>query len=465
VGARDLAYVIYTSGSTGRPKGVMVDHGPIANLVEAQRILFGVRRDSQVLQFANLGFDASVSEIFVTLGNGACLHLASPEQMAPGQPLIDILRRRRIHLVTLPASVLASLPPAELPDLATVVSAGEACSSAVVQRWTQHTALVNAYGPTEGCVCATGTQLTADDARRDPPIGPPIRNVRVYIVDPHGEPVPVGVTGELCIGGAQVARGYLDQPAQTAASFVPDPFSGEPGARLYRTGDLARYRADGQIEFLGRRDHQIKLRGFRIEPGEIESRLLRCDGVREALALVRNEQLVAYVVGERVDVDAARQALQGALPRYMVPDQLVALPAFPLNANGKVHRDLLPDPRTATPAAEPRPPGTPIEQSIAEIWKEILTIDRVGLDDSFIGLGGHSLLAIQTAGRIEKRLGVRVPLEVLFSGKNLESLARDVEALLVPDGGAADPEVLLDELEQLGEDELADLLDPEEDAR
>jgi acyl carrier protein len=366
--------------------------------------------------------------------------------------------------VTLPASVLAGLPPDGLPELETVVSAGEACSSAVVQRWTRHTRLVNAYGPTEGCVCATGTPLAAGDARRAPPIGPPIRNVRVYIVDRHGDPVPVGVTGELLIGGAQVARGYLGQPALTAASFVPDPFSGEPGARLYRTGDLARHRADGQIEFLGRRDHQIKLRGFRIEPGEIESRLLRRDGVREALAVVRNDQLVAYAVGERVDVDAARQALREALPRYMVPDHLVVLPAFPLNANGKVDRDRLPDPRTAAPAAEPRPPRTPIEHSIAEIWKEVLTIDRVGLDDSFISLGGHSLLAIQTAGRIEKRLGVRVPLEVLFSGKDLESLARDVQALLVDAGGAGDPEALLDELEQLGEDELAGLLAPEGDA-
>jgi acyl-coenzyme A synthetase/AMP-(fatty) acid ligase/acyl carrier protein len=422
-------------------------------------VLFGVHADSQVLQFANLGFDASVSEIFVTLGNGACLHLAGPEDMAPGQPLLDTLRRRRITLVTLPASVLASLPPADLPDLATVVSAGEACSSAVVERWTRH-GLINAYGPTEGCVCATGTPLTAGDAR-DPSIGAPIRNVRVHIVDHHGEPVPIGVTGELVIGGVQLARGYLDQPAQTAASFVPDPFSGEAGARLYRTGDVARYRADGQIEFLGRRDHQIKLRGFRIEPGEIESRLLRQGGVREALVVVRNDQLVAYAVGDCIDVEAARQALREALPRYMVPDHLIALPAFPLNANGKVHRDLLPDPRTATRSAEPRPPRTAIEHSIAEIWQEILATERVGLDDSFIGLGGHSLLAIQTAGRIEKRLGVRVPLEVLFSGKNLESLAQDLEALQIDDSRAGDPESLLDELEQLGDDELAGLLGEE----
>jgi len=435
----------------------MVEHGPLANLVEAQRVLFGVHADSRVLQFANLGFDASVSEIFVTLGNGACLHLASPEDMAPGQPLLDVLRRRRITLVTLPASVLASLPPADLPDLTTVVSAGEACSSAVVERWSRH-GLINAYGPTEGCVCATGTPLTAGDTRRDPSIGAPIRNVRVHIVDRHGEPVPVGVTGELVIGGAQLARGYLDQPAQTAASFVPDPFSGEAGARLYRTGDLARYRADGQIEFLGRRDHQIKLRGFRIEPGEIESRLLRQDGVREALAVVRNDQLVAYVVGDCIDVEAARQALREALPRYLVPDHLIALPAFPLNANGKVHRDLLPDPLTAARSAEHRPPSTATEHSIAEIWQEILTTERVGLDDSFIGLGGHSLLAIQTAGRIEKRLGVRVPLEVLFSGKNLESLARDLEDLQADDRRPGDPEALLDELEQLGDDELAGLL-------
>ncbi|MBN1204186.1 MAG: amino acid adenylation domain-containing protein [Myxococcaceae bacterium] len=465
VGTGDLAYVIYTSGSTGQPKGVMVEHGPIANLVEAQRILFDVRAESQVLQFANFGFDASVSEIFVTLGNGACLHLASAQEIAPGPPLIDTLRRRRITLLTLPPSVLASLPPGDLPDLETVVSAGEACSAAVVERWAKHTRLLNAYGPTEGCVCATGTLLAAEDAGREPSIGGPIRNVRVYVLDRHGEPVPVGVTGELFIGGAQVARGYLGRPAQTAASFVPDPFSGDAGARIYRTGDLARYRADGQIEFVGRRDHQIKLRGFRIEPGEIESRLLCRDGVREALALVRSGQLVAYVTGNDIDVDAARRALREALPRHMVPDHLVVLPAFPLSANGKIDRDRLPDPKSATPSAEQRPPVTLIEQRIAEIWKEVLNTQHVGLDDSFIGLGGHSLLAIQTAGRIEERLGVRVPLEVLFSGKDLESLARDVEALLVHRGDASDLETLLDELEELGEEELAGLLAPKGDAR
>jgi iturin family lipopeptide synthetase A len=468
VGAGDLAYVIYTSGSTGRPKGVMVDHGSVANLIEAQRVLFGVHPRSQVLQFANLGFDASVSEIFVTLGNGACLHLAGVPALAPGQPLLELLRRRRITLVTLPPSVLASLPPAELPDLETVVSAGEACSPAVVERWAGRAALVNAYGPTEGCVCATGTPLTVSDTWRAPPIGTPIRNVQVYVVDRHGEPVPAGVTGELWIGGAQVARGYLDLPALTADSFVPDPFSGEAGARLYRTGDLARYRADGQLEFIGRRDLQIKLRGFRIEPGEIESHLLRRAGVRETLAVVRNAQLVAYVVGDAIDIDidAACRALREALPRHMVPDQLIVLPAFPLNASGKIDRDRLPDPRTAAPAAARRPPRTPVEQGIAEIWQQTLALEAVGLDDDFISLGGHSLLAIQTAGRIEEKLGVRIALEVLFSGKTLESLAQDVGALLAGGtAGAGDLEPLLDELEQLGEDELAELLAPDGSAR
>jgi acyl carrier protein len=243
------------------------------------------------------------------------------------------------------------------------------------------------------------------------------------------------------------------------------------GARVYRTGDLARYRADGQLEFLGRRDAQIKLRGFRIEPAEIESRLLRVTGVREALALVRDEQLVAYVAGEGIELEAARRALAAALPRHMVPDHLVALDAFPLTANGKVHRERLPDPRAARAPQERRPPRTPIERSIAEIWRDLLKPPEVSLDDSFVSLGGHSLLAIQTASRIEQRLGVRVPLEVLFSGKDLESLARDVAALLgapgePPAGEAAaggpggELDELLDELEELGEDELAALLPP-----
>ena len=380
--------------------------------------------------------------------------------MLPGAPLVGLLRRERITLVTLPPSVLAALPEAPLPDLETVVSAGEACTPEVVARWTAGRRLVNAYGPTEACVCATGTPLTGGDLERASAIGRPIDNVRVYLLDPAGEPVPAGAVGEIHIGGAQVARGYWRDPAGTAARFLPDPAA--VGGRLYRTGDLARHRSDGAIEYLGRCDRQVKLRGIRVELGEVEQTLLRDPGVREAVVVLRDGGLVAYLVPRdpALQVGPVRDRLAGALPAAMIPADFVLLPALPLNANGKVDRDLLPVPDVARSRrrAGYAAPRTAIEETLAAIWQEVLEVDRVGIHDDFLSLGGHSLLSIQIASRIEEAFAVRISLKVVFSGQTLEELAGEVEAALFAASGDADLEDELRQLENLSDDEVASLL-------
>jgi amino acid adenylation domain-containing protein len=297
--AESLAYIIYTSGSTGKPKGVMVQHRGICNLAEAQARAFGTCGNSRVLQFASFSFDASVSEIFVTLTAGASLHLENPQLLIPGPSLINILRERGITTVTLPPSVLASLRGRQLPALETVVTAGEVCTTEVVERWAEEHRLLNAYGPTEGTVCATIGECV--DLNTKPTIGRPMANVRGYVLDDNLNATPIKTVGELYIAGEGLARGYLHNPDLTAARFIPDPFSDNPGNRLYRTGDLVRYLPDGSLEFINRIDDQVKLRGYRIELGEIEAVLSRHAMVQEAVVVAREDRagdkrLVAYIV-------------------------------------------------------------------------------------------------------------------------------------------------------------------------
>ncbi|HEY0736311.1 MAG TPA: amino acid adenylation domain-containing protein [Herpetosiphonaceae bacterium] len=301
-----LAYVIYTSGSTGRPKGVLVPHRGIGNLAQAQIAAFDVRPSSRVLQFAALSFDAAVSEIWMALLAGAALYLAPRESLLPGPGLIELFEQHAITVVTLPPSALAELPSADLPDLRTLALAGEAAPPELIARWSRNgRRILNAYGPTETTVCAT---IAIDPgSKQRPPIGQPLANTQAYVLDAQLQPQPIGLTGELYIGGVGVARGYLSRPDLTAERFVPDPFSRPegtpPGSRLYRTGDLARWRSDGMLDYLGRRDEQVKLRGFRIEIGEIEAVLSQHPAIRQCAVLAReiggSARLVAYVVGEQ----------------------------------------------------------------------------------------------------------------------------------------------------------------------
>jgi len=400
--SRHLAYVIYTSGSTGTPKGVMVEHKGLCNLVTAQSQRFGVVTGNRVLQIASFSFDACIFEILMALCGGASLHLPPQGVHLAGEVLGRLIDLYAITHATLTPAVLASLPDQDvLASLRTLILAGDALKGTLVRRWAPGRCLFNAYGPTEATVWAT-LHRCREEAHCDPPIGRPIANVRIYILDGRGQPVPIGVAGELHIGGAGVARGYLNRPELTAERFLADPFSAEPDARMFRTGDLGRWLADGTIEFLGRNDFQVKLRGFRIELGEIEARLREYPEVRETVVVAREEgpgdqRLVAYYTsGQKLGAEALRAHLSASLPEYMVPAAFVRLEALPLTPHGKLDRKALPPPGGDAYAVRAyAPPEGEVEVALARIWAELLKVERVGRFDSFFELGGHSLLMVR----------------------------------------------------------------------
>jgi amino acid adenylation domain-containing protein len=440
-GASDAAYVIYTSGSTGRPKGVVVEHRGLGNLAEAQARAFGVTPESRVLQLASVNFDASVSEILVTLLAGATLVLAPPEALMPGPDLLRTLRAEAVTVATFPPSALAAMPAADLPDLRTLVVAGEPCAEDLVARWALGRRFVNAYGPTEATVCATLGECAPGDGR--PTVGVPIANVDVHVLDARGSPVPIGARGELCIGGAGVARGYLGRPDLTAERFVPSPRGG--GARLYRTADVARWRPDGRIELFGRADDQVKIRGFRVELGEIRAVLADQPGVAHATVVVREDRpgdprLVAYVVPASRPGPSARdlrRALAEKLPEPMIPSAIVEIAALPLSPSGKVDRRALPAPEIEGDSFAP--PRTATERIVAAIWQDVLGVARVGARDDFFALGGHSLLATKVMARLAEALPVELSLATLFEARTVEALAEiaDIVAGAGPRAGGA----------------------------
>ena len=424
------AYVIYTSGSSGTPKGVVVAHRGLGNLARAQIERFGVRADSRVLQFASLNFDASVSEIAMALCAGAALVLAPPERMLPGPELASLVARERVDVLTLPPSALALVPSSAFDGLRTLVVAGEACPREVVERWAGRTRLIDAYGPTEVTVCATMSEpLTALDTA--PPIGRPIDGVQTYVLDARLEPVPIGVSGELYIAGAGLARGYLDRPALTAERFVANPFSARPGARMYRSGDVARWRADGTLEYVGRADAQFKLRGFRIEPGEVESALATHAAVCQAVVVVREDvpgdkRLAAYLVaspGAAVPPDRELVAhLARRVPEHMIPAAFVALESLPRTPSGKLDRNALPAPQRRTASDRGRAPRTPQEALLCALWRDVLGVAQVGIDDNFFELGGDSIRAIQLVARA-RDAGLAFTARDLFAQQSVAELA------------------------------------------
>ena len=428
--ARNLAYVIYTSGSTGRPKGVMLEHRGVINLAAAQIRGFEIQPSSRVLQFASFSFDASVSEIFTALLAGATLVLEPQNALMPGPEFAELLRSRGITVVTLPPSILAALPSESFPDLHTVVTAGEACSKELVSRWQPGRKFINAYGPTESTVCAT--MGTCVDADQKPSIGRPIDNVRVYLLNEQMQPVPVGVAGELHIAYDGLARGYINRPELSAERFIPDPFAAEAGGRLYKTGDRARYLRDGRIDFLGRIDNQVKVRGYRIEPGEIEHVFKQHPAVMDIVVIVREDtpgdkRLAAYLVaqaGKVLEASELRSFGKEKLPTYMMPSSFVVLPTLPLTPNGKVDRKALPAPdkSDAHTDAPYLPPQTELERIITDIWQHVLRIEHVGLNDNFFDLGGHSLLMIQVQGKLRGALNRSIAITDLFKYPNVSDL-------------------------------------------
>jgi natural product biosynthesis luciferase-like monooxygenase protein/amino acid adenylation domain-containing protein len=436
IGLDQLAYLIYTSGSTGRPKGVQVSHCGIHNLVEVQTRAFDLQPEDHILQFSSMSFDASVWEVCMALGTGATLCLDTENVLLAGPSLQQTLEMLAVSVITLPPSILAALPDEGLAQLRTIVVAGEACQRDLVERWATKYNLFNAYGPTEGTVCATFTQCHAGSSSA-PSIGRPIARTQVYILDEQLETVPIGVIGEIYIGGVHLARGYLHQEDLTAERFVPHPFSKERGARLYKTGDLARYSADGNIHYIGRKDHQVKLRGFRIELGEIETVIGQYPGVREVIVLIREDtpgdrRLVAYLTPHeenamrQLDQSQLRQFVKQRLPNYMVPSAFVVLPAFPLTPNGKVDRQLLARFKTESErsATEVALPSTEVERTIATIWQEVLRVEKVGKYENFFDLGGHSLLVIDVVQRLKEAFQRDIALIDLFEHTTVAALAR-----------------------------------------
>jgi amino acid adenylation domain-containing protein len=434
--AQNLAYVIYTSGSTGTPKGVMIEHRAVVNHMEWMRRTFGFDRRDSVLQKTPISFDAAMWEFFAPLLNGGRLVMAPPDAHRDPAAIVRALCKHEVTTVQLVPSLFRLLAQEPLLSacgkLTRVFCGGEALGRDGVESFLERSGarLYNLYGPTETCIDALSWECKRDDARAAVPIGRPIANTTIHVLDQYRQPVPVGVAGELYIGGEGQARGYLGLPELTAERFVPNPFAQHPGARMYRTGDRARYLANGNIEFLGRLDQQVKLRGFRIELGEIEAVLTRHPQVLAAAVIVRDDlpgekRLVAYAVARDAAVAVAdlRAWLERQLPDYMVPAAFVVLPALPLTPNGKVDRKSLPAPEYEGSREAFEPPGTPIETAIASIWADVLHRPRVGRNESFFDLGGHSLLAAQAIGMINQALGIDLTLRQLFETPTVRELA------------------------------------------
>lgn len=425
------AYVIYTSGSTGQPKGVVVCHTGVSSLAAAEIELLEVDVHSRVLQFASPSFDVSFWELCMALLSGGVLVSAPAEQLLPGPALCALVDRQRVTHVTLPPSVLAVLPAEDgLPPAVTLVAASEACPADLVTAWSPGRRMINAYGPTEITVCATMSHPLSAATQMPPPIGRPIADKKVYVLDAGLRLVPPGVAGELYIAGWGLARGYLRRPGLTAQRFVADPF-GASGGRMYRTGDLVRWRADGDLEFIGRADDQVKVRGFRVEPGEIETVLATHPAIAQAVVIARQDRpggkrLVAYVVAaggadDGARRDSLRDYLRQRLPDYMLPSAFVTLDGLPLMPNGKLDRNALPAP-DLTPTTPGRGPQSPQEQILCDLFVEVLGLGRVGVEDSFFALGGDSIVSIQLVSRA-RRAGVVISPQDVFEHKTVAGLA------------------------------------------
>ncbi len=448
-----LVYVIYTSGSTGQPKGAMNQHGSLCNRLQWMQEAYPLARTDRVLQKTPMSFDVSVWEFFWPLCYGACLVMAPPGAHQDPRSLVQLLSQYDITVLHFVPSMLRAFletPGAETcGSLKQVICSGEALSTDLQERFfaLYRTPLHNLYGPTEAAIDVTAWTCVPGWKRPSVPIGRPIANTEIYILDALWQPVPVGVVGELYMGGAGLARGYWGRPALSAERFVPDPFSGRPGARLYRSGDLARYLPDGTLEFVGRVDSQVKLRGYRIELGEIEAVLGAQPEIAEAAVVLREEEgsdphLVAYLVPSSsqegtsqssLSLRELRSRLSQWLPAYMQPASLVLLERLPLTPNGKLDRRSLPPPDRASPSGRERTyvaPRSPLEEILVELWQEVLNVEQIGIEDNFFELGGHSLLATQLASRLRGVLLREVPLRLLFVHLTIAELAGALEPIL-----------------------------------
>ena len=422
----NLAYVIYTSGSTGKPKGVMIEHKSLINMSKWYEKYYEVSEEDRTTKYAGFGFDASVWEIFPYLIAGASIHLIEEELKLDILKLNEYYKANKITISFLPTQICEQFIQLENEYLRCVLTGGDKLK----QYKSTSYKVVNNYGPTENTIVTTS--FIVDKEYNNIPIGQPIVNTRVYIVDKYNNLQTIGVPGELCISGDSLARGYLNRKELTAEKFVDNPF--ELGTKMYKTGDLARWLPDGNIEFLGRIDLQVKIRGFRIELGEIENQLLNCENVKEAVVIDKNDEggnkyLCAYVVAEKeITVAELREQLGKKLPEYMIPSYFVQLEKVPLTPNGKVDKKSLPDPDGSVAIGiEYEAPRNEIEEKLAAVWQEVLGLKRVGINENFFELGGHSLKATSLIGKMHKELDVEIPLKVIFNTPTIKGISEYIE--------------------------------------
>ncbi|MGM1050693.1 MAG: amino acid adenylation domain-containing protein, partial [Bacillota bacterium] len=428
--SNDLAYVIYTSGSTGVPKGVMVKHRSIINTLLWRKGYYGFNDKDVTLQIPSYTFDSSVADIFTSLISGSSLILIDQDKRLEISYLKNTIIKNEVTNFLITPSSYNSLLDSGLGDIETlrvITVAGESLRESVLRKHFEifkDVRIINEYGPTENSVCTTVHEI--EDKESEVLIGKPISNISVYILDKHGSLSPIGVPGELCVGGAGLAHGYLNRTELTAEKFVPNPFI--PGERMYRTGDLVRWLPDGNIEFMDRIDHQVKIRGFRIELGEIESRILELEAIKEAVVTAREDEsgdkyLCAYIVSEKeIPTSRLRNLLSENLPDYMIPTYLVRLERLPLTPNGKVDRKALPEPEDGT-STEYVAPRNATEEVLTRIWNEVLGREKVGIYDNFFDLGGHSLKATILMSKIFKEFSKDIPLKVLFKSPTIKELS------------------------------------------
>jgi amino acid adenylation domain-containing protein len=440
VRSEQLAYMIYTSGSTGKPKAVMATHGGLRNVLQYARKSFQVEPEDGMAMLASLAFDIALLELVTPWMAGARSVILNREEILDEAGWKQALRGVSI-LHTVPSlmrqllGMLGGGVAAELSGLRQILIGGEAVAPELLREIRvafPECRIRVLYGPTEATIICGQQDLTQEEGAKAPPIGRAIGNARLYVLDEQGEPVGKGVSGELYIGGAGVARGYWRRPELTGERFVPDPYEGRAGARMYRSGDVVRWRGQGQLEFVGRRDYQVKVRGYRIELGEIEARLREQEGIEEAVVVARKEpagepRLVAYYTERGADVlqaEGLRRWVAEKLPEYMLPAAYVKLERMPLTVNGKLDRAGLPEPGAEAYAGQQyEEPRGEVERALAEIWAELLGLERVGRQDNFFQLGGHSLLAVRVIARTRKRLGLELDVRAVFQASTLASLA------------------------------------------
>lgn len=480
------AYILYTSGTTGQPKGVVVERGPLSAHIASIRQVFGIVPADKVLQFAALTFDQGLEQVLVTLTTGATLVMRG-EEIWPPLSFAGVIQRTGLTVINLPPAYLGQVmniwhqQPEQIADttLRLIISGGDALTPEIVDQWQDllsDVQLVNAYGPTETIITSATYAVPADIDTRELggalPIGNPVSPRTAVILDGYGNRTPIGVAGELFVGGPAIARGYLNRADATAAAFIPDAFLDQKGVRGYRTGDLTRFRSDGVIEFLGRIDHQVKVRGFRIELGEIEAALHKHPAIDIAIASIYRpknggNELAAYLHSKNGDLPSVgdiQDFLKQHLPHYMIPTIFIPLEEVPFTRSGKVNRRALPavDGRRLGTTQLYTPPTSPVEEDLTAIWQEVLGVERIGIHDNFFELGGHSLLATQIASRIREHYDIEIPLRALFESPTIAKLAELITEAMLENVGDEELSDLLDQLDDLSEEELRRLLEEDD---